>query len=129
MKAYLIDILNHVYKPIDLIEHNKTDTEQLHQIYSLLNCKVIDIVQRFIGDEVFSFIVDDNYLMTHRQHYDFSYIDKNCSCSLFGNLLITRPANIDGDLVSLSDDDCIFISNHLRTITTRFGKRQIVTEF
>lgn len=109
MKGLLLDIKN-----------NKTqvvEAEGLEQYYELLDCHLIDIVQRRIDRKRFEIICDDEGLF--KEDYKISAINNLGEPMLVGSLLICGKADTEGELTSLTDEEITYIKERIQTMYTR----------
>lgn len=95
VKMVLVDVNNYAIKEVDV-------EPTLDNYYDLLNCDIIDIVDRKIGDGYYSIICDDEGLL--KSDYRISSINKNKEPMLVGNLLITKH-NYEGEDIGLTEDE------------------------
>lgn len=101
MKAILYDVKK--TKNVSVVDINF----ELDTFYKLVQCNTIDIVKSKVNGIDVEIIVDDEGLFVKdpilscvRKSSEF---DKFVP-ALYGNLLITGPADREGDLTALSDD-------------------------
>lgn len=93
----------------------------LESFYKALNCDLIDIVTRRIGDrkKVYDIICDDEGLF--KQPQKVSAINTSKQPQLVGNILITGTADAEGNLTSLSMEDANYILSKIKiAITNNF---------
>ena len=102
------------------IKNNKTqvvEAEGLEQYYELLDCSLIDIVQRRIGRKRFEIICDDEG--TFKEDYKISAINNLGQPMLVGSLLICGRADMEGELTSLTDDEITYIKERIQKMCTK----------
>lgn len=85
----------------------------LDDIYKMLKCEVIDIVERKVGEKCFDFIVDDNGLLKPDRKVAVAVRQKKFGVceELVGNVFICSH-NDDGELLSISEQDIEYIKKH-----------------
>lgn len=108
MKYLLIDVINN---KVEMVE-----ADGLDDFYKLLNCRCIDIIQRKIGDNECSLIIDDEGLL--KTDPVVSAIDVTGSPCLVGNILIASGRTVDGELTELTDEEAEDIMFNVAEITT-----------
>jgi len=104
IKGVLIDVKNGVAKPCEI--DNKLD-----EFYKVLDCQLIDIVNRNIEGKPFTIICDDEGLLKERPIV--SAVDKEDKPMLVGNLFICSAENCGSELVSLTEEESGHILKHL----------------
>ena len=82
------------------------DQEGLDEIYRLIECNAIDIVERWIGGKPYRIICDDEGMYAVNPKISF-YAPRECY--LVGNLIITGHEDNEGYLTSLSVADILNI--------------------
>ena len=95
----------------------------LDTFYKVLNCNLIDIVTRRIGDskKVYDIICDDEGLL--KEPHKISAVDSMGNAQLVGNIFITGTADAEGNLTSLPMDEANYILNKIQlTKTKKFDK-------
>lgn len=103
---FLIDVKN------DAVGISYIDPEHaLEEYHEKLNCDLIDITERKIGDKYYDIICDDEGLL--KENAIPSAIDKDKKPMLVGNLLICNVANDEGEEVPLEISDVHNIYHHL----------------
>lgn len=75
--------------------------DELKTYYGLLDCSTIDIVRRSVGDKIYSFIVDDEYLLTHEVLEPPVAIGDHDE-AIYGALVVAGDVDQDGNLTSLN---------------------------
>lgn len=105
MQTILIDIENGSIKPVDV-------PDSLDAFYELLNCRTIDITQRKIKGKVFDVMCDDEGLL--KDYCLVSAYDSSGRVALVGNLMFFHTDR-DGNLVGISDDECVHILSCIET--------------
>lgn len=114
---------------IDTVKGTAEITEidkSLDGYYKVLNCRCIDIVQRYIGNRCFEIICDDEAALADAPLP--SAVSPLGEVMLYGNLLVVRFDGED-DVESLTDADIVYIlSNHLLKLhVARNGKPHVHT--
>lgn len=106
MRALLLDVEERKVKEVEAIG--------LEDYYKMIDCRMIDIVNRSIGNKRYDIICDDEGLL--KDNVTISAINKDWQEMLVGNLIICGAADM-GELTDLTDDDI----KHIRTkiITAR----------
>lgn len=107
---FLIDVKNNSFG----VENIDTK-DVLQQYYKLLDCDLIDIATRRIGDKVFDIICDDEGLL--KENAIPSAVNKAGEVQLVGNLLICNIADNEGNEVGLDADDVMYIYKNLMKAT------------
>lgn len=109
IKAILIDT---VKGTAEIVEIDKS----LDGYYKALNCRCIDIVQRYIGGRPYDIICDDEAALVDSPMP--SAASPLGEVMLYGNLFVVR---FDGaeDVESLTDEDVVHISNNLLKLHVR----------
>lgn len=123
-KMYLIDVIDGKNRAVDI-------EDSLESFYQALHCGIIDIVTRKIGGKPYAIICDDEGLFS--EFPIVSAIDNDDSCMFVGNILVSGPADEEGELTELTPQDVENIEAHLRTVLLpdAFGKfriREILTD-
>lgn len=104
-----IDINSHKLEEVEMIL-TKTTTEELHQIYELLECNLIDITVTKIGKTMYAVICDDEGLL--KANHTITLFEDN-QPRLVGRLLITMY-NGEGENIGLTKEQIQEIKeNHL----------------
>ena len=91
------------------VKEVEVEEENLNDFYDILNCNIITIVSRKIGDREFDIVCDDEGLL--RSDYHVSAIASNGRYELVGNLFICN--HYKENLTSLSKEDIQYISNYV----------------
>ena len=112
MKMLLLDVL---HNDVKVVEANG-----LEDYYKYIECSVIDIVRRKIGDLTVEIVCDDEG--TFVEHPKVSAIDIVGQPCLYGNLLIAGGKVIDGELTELTEKEIEYIKLFVTEITTSFYK-------
>ena len=108
----LLDVYNNEIK---VVEPNG-----LADYYKYIECDLIDIVRRKIGDKVFEIVCDDE--ATFAEHPKVSAIDIAGKPCLYGNLLIAGGKVVDGDLTEITDEEIEYVKSYLIEIKTAYYK-------
>lgn len=111
MRGLLIDVINNEVKEVSITEY--TD------YYPLIQCETFDIVDRGIGDQRFNLVCDDEGLL--KPDPVISVLDQADLRMLVGNIVVTGPVDINGDLESLSDQDIQLIKSFIEEVSD-FGE-------
>lgn len=91
----------------------RTIEDTLPNLYDLLDCDLIDITQRMVGDTPVSIICDDEGLL--RDEPWASAATPTGHPALFGALFIVAPgADEEGNLLSLTEEARKSVTEHLR---------------
>lgn len=106
----LLDVQNSKVEKIEI-------EDSLDEFYRILNCSLVDMPVRKIGNKYFTIICDDEGLFA--EDYKISATDNFGQPQLVGNLFIVSAENVDGELQSLTNDDADYILEHVLTIFTR----------
>lgn len=109
MKGLLLDIKNNKTQVVEV--------EGLEQYYELLNCQLVDIVNRRIGRKRFEIICDDEG--TFKEDCKISAINNLGQPMLVGSLLICGKADMEGELTSLTDKEITYIQERIQNMCTR----------
>ena len=88
----------------------KTVDKNIYAYYDLIQCDVIDIVGRKLGDRLYLFICDDEGLL--KDNVKITAINSLGQPMLVGNLFIVNDDGED-DLSSLTEDDIAYISQYI----------------
>lgn len=113
MKMMLLDVEQ---MSIRVVEANGLD-----DCYEYLNCRVVNIVRRKIGDRYFNIICDDESLLKDKPQP--SGIDVTGFPMLYGNLLIAGEEVIEGELTSLKFEEIEHLMCYTAEITTSMYKK------
>ncbi len=95
VKGLLIDVENGKVEVVEI-------PQKLEEYYKLLNVEYIDIVNRYIANELYTIVCDDEALL--KENPRISAIDYYNEPMLYGNLFITKYTDSEY-LESLSDED------------------------
>lgn len=109
MRTILIDVENEKAEVLDV-------DANLQTWYKHLNCNLIDMVTRKIGDRSYVIVCDDEGLLTEAPK--ISAVDEFGSAMLVGNLMIYREGK-ERDVAALTIDDCCYISKRVKMVRTR----------
>ena len=87
------------------IEKHTAEIDSYTDYYKLLDCRVFDIQQRYVGDFIVDIYLDDEGLLKEAPIPTAITVDKNEKIVevLFGNLFFTQT-DPEGETVSLSDE-------------------------
>ena len=103
MRAFLIDQRDRTAKEVDI-------NPELDELYKVLDCDTIDIVVRKVDGVEFDIVCDDEGLF--KQPAVPSACTTQGNPTLVGNLLFCHH-NLDGELTECSEDDVIWLDDHL----------------
>ena len=103
MKMLLVDVKNR--------EVRMLEASTLKEYYKLLDCDIIDIVQRKIAGKYYEIICDDEGLLVDAPILSAAWKTTK-KPALFGNLLIAGEA-IDGELTSITAEDAKAITGSI----------------
>lgn len=96
-----------------LIKEDKVEIVEVEnsliELYKLLNCDLIQVVERKIGDKVYDIICDEEGLL--KPNFQ-SAICSNYTENLYGNILIVNHDD-EGNFTSLSNDEIIDINKSI----------------
>ena len=109
LTGILVDVENEDVKVIEI-------EDKLDEFYRILNCDIIDIAHRYIGDKRFNIVCDDEGLF--KDEPKISAIDNLGNMMLVGNLFIVSGKNYDGELHSLSEEEIKHILARVHSIST-----------
>lgn len=100
--------------------------DELEVWYDLLECETIDIVNRTIGDKVFTFVCDDEGIFRQPipSAISGSEADDSQEIILMGNIFICKDRydeDLEGVVLdSLSDDEILYIlKNHIQILKSK----------
>ena len=97
IKGLLIDVNNGETKVIEV-------EDKLEELYKVLDCDCIDIIQRTIFGKDYTIVCDDEGLL--KGNPKVSALTKGFKPSLVGNLLVVAPGSDDeGNLIGLNDEE------------------------
>lgn len=110
--AVLVDTAKDTYGVVNI-------PDELDVFYKLLSCDCIDITVRRIGlrgQKAYEIICDDEGLFKDPQK--ISAIDSSGQAQLVGSILITGPADSEGNLTSLTVPDINYIFSKIQLLAT-----------
>lgn len=110
LTAVLVDTANGVYGIVNV-------PDELDTFYALLGCSCIDITVRKVGTKTVEIICDDEGLFKEPQK--ISAINNLGEAQLCGSILIVGPADSEGNLTSLSNEDANYILGMVQLMVTR----------
>ncbi len=110
LTAVLVDTINDVFGIVNI-------PDELETFYALLGCTCIDITVRKIGKKTVDIICDDEGLFKEPQK--ISAINNKGEVQLVGSILIVGPANSEGNMTSLSNEDAYYIIDKVRLLATQ----------
>lgn len=84
--------------------HTLTIKDELETYYELLDCSIIDIVERKINNKVFCVICDDEGLLG-AYPIPSAHYKTDGNLAFVGNLFIVNQADENGELQSLTKED------------------------
>lgn len=88
--------------------------DDLEEFYKLLNCRYIDIQERFIGKTCYDFVIDDEGRLDERKICGVSIPAEGYQETICGPFLIFRgPEEGDGKEHSLTKEDLYEIGAHI----------------
>lgn len=94
------------------VEEFDKELRNLDNLYKLIGCDCVTVVERKIGGEYFDIWCDDEGLIKGDKKYINGYLDdKRCNEILCGTLVIAR-SNEEGEMVGLNDEDVNNIIGH-----------------
>lgn len=100
-------------------------TQDLTEIYNLLEVDCIDIVKRYIGGKAFQIICDDVGLLKRKPIP--SAVDFYGKTVLVGNLIICGGrVTSDGDMTGLTDEEIRFIKDNVCLALDHNGKYNVL---
>ena len=102
MRALLLDAEERKVKEVE--------ANGLEDYYKMIDCRMIDIVNRSIGNKRYNIICDDEGLL--KDNITISAINKDWQEMLVGNLIICGLAK-QGELTSLTDEDIAHIKKKI----------------
>jgi len=91
--------------------------DELSEFYRLIGCDCIDIVSRSIGGVEFDIICDDEGLFAESPR--ISAVDRLGNVMLVGSLIVTGPADEDGNLTDLTPEQARRIAKRAKIIETK----------
>lgn len=84
--------------------------DNIHEIYKLVECDTIDMVQRTISGRHYVFIVDDEGKIKDKPKAPSAYATDYAEV-IVGNILIVKGEDAEGLLKSVSLEDSLVIAN------------------
>lgn len=109
MKALLLNVYGDYIKVVDI-------EDDLHTYYRLLDCSMIEIVERKIGRKWFDVICDEEG--TFQEQPKISAIDNLGRVMFVGNLLFMHHDE-EGNMTGLSDNDIKYIKDRIQLMFTK----------
>ena len=109
IKGVLIDVENNIAESVEI-------EATLDNYYKLLNCDVIDIVNREINGKRFDIVCDDEGLL--KENPKISALDLQYKPTLVGNLFVCH-VDVTGQECSLSEEEINHILECVRLLGTR----------
>ena len=103
LTGYLVDVCDELAGSI-------TISNTLDALYDVLNCDLIDITSRRIGDEYYNIICDDEGFF--KEFPKLTAVDRNNGPMFVGSLFVVGPVDAEGNLESLSEGECQTILAH-----------------
>ncbi|MBO4847086.1 MAG: hypothetical protein J5525_12450 [Lachnospiraceae bacterium] len=101
----------------------------LDTYYKILNCRIVEMPDRLIGDRVYTFIVDEEGKLKDNQLSAAIVKDGDIEDEFVGNIIITKVDYSTGELVELDQSDIDYIlndKNYIEYLTTD-GVRKYLT--
>ena len=83
----------------------------LANIYKYLNCQTIDIITRYIGNDRFNIVVDDEGAL--KSNNILTGLELNGNEHLMGNILIVGLVDQNGDNTNLTENDILNINKRI----------------
>lgn len=93
-----------------------TIDRSLEGYYEAINCRIVEMPVRYIGNEAFTVICDEEG--TFKDNIFPSAFDSNGQAQLVGTLLFCRHDFNQGILLSLSDEDIALLQSNVRKVCT-----------
>lgn len=109
IRGYYIDVVNAQYGEC-------TVADDLDTYYQMLNCESIEIVKCRVQGREFLVICDEEGLL--KDDKIVSAVDVLGRWMLIGNLFIVGGVDSEGELTGLSDDNVIYIQDHITAEVT-----------
>lgn len=106
----LLDVQNEKFEAIEI-------DDTLDELYRVCNCTCIDMPIRTIGNKKFTCIVDDEGLLNDAPK--ISAINNLGNVMLVGNIFIVSAENVDGELVSLTETEAVYVMKRIQKLYTR----------
>lgn len=114
-KMVLVDVNAREIKPVVI---DCKPSQELYEIYKLLNCDLIDIPVRSIGGKNYHIFCDDVGMFADDPQISAIYRDSQ-TIALVGNLLIAGESDSEGDILGLDDEDVKrILANSLTVVDT-----------
>ena len=107
--------------PFAVKEINNT----LDDLYKNINCANIDITPRLIGGRMYCIVCDDEGCFRDGVVYT-ALCPKSPYADIPGPIVITGPANDNGDLTSITNEDVSNIISHISLTTQKAPEKVIV---
>lgn len=107
--------------PFEVKEINNT----LDDLYKNINCTNIDIAQRLIGGRMYCIICDDEGCYRDGVVYT-AVCPENPYADIPGHIVVTGPADRNGDLTSITNEDVSNIISHISLTTQKAPEKVIV---
>ena len=107
MRAFLVDPAKSIAGPIDV-------EDDINVWYKLLDCDIVDVVHRRIGDYFLDIICDDEGLFKAEQY--ISAIDVHGHAALVGAILVLAEEEVnndEGDFRGLTDEEIAVLQAHI----------------
>ena len=96
--------------------------DELKEYYRLINCDTIDIVHRSIKDVQVCVVLDDNGRF--KESPRVSGVNIARTWDFVGNIIITGCEDSEGNLTSLTVQDCKKISERIAFFSLRNGEQR-----
>ena len=106
----LLDVQNEKFEAIEI-------DDTLDELYRVCNCTCIDMPIRTIGNKKLTCIVDDEGLLNDAPK--ISAINNLGNVMLVGNIFIVSAENVDGELVSLTETEAVYVMKRIQKLYTR----------
>ena len=91
------------------------DRDNYKELYPLIDCDLFEHAIRKVGNKVYDFWFDEEYLLKEEKFREFTACCVNYEEVIFGNLLITSNDGF-GDIESLTEQDIENIKRNMPTI-------------
>lgn len=115
IKGLLIDVENGKVEVVEI-------PQKLEEYYKLLNVECIDIVNRYIANELYTIVCDDEALL--KENPQLSAVDYWNKPMLYGNLFITKYTDSEY-LESLSDEDVDRLRNCITDVQVYYDTNYV----
>lgn len=102
---------------------------ELKELYRLIGCSTIDIVERNIGGKYYPIVVDDEFLLKDPMDNDISAIGvdgSNIEEVLYGNIIIMNDGE-EGEMGGLTSTDIARIERCVCVLTNE--RKALIYEF